>query len=364
MNLIELAETGLVPDPGIRAGIRHLLGRRRKSVLAHRGSTGCLESFAEQLRQSPLAVSTESANRQHYEVPVEFFRQVLGRRLKYSACYFAAGNTSLDEAEDEMLRQTCQRAEIEDGMRILELGCGWGSLTLWIAEHFPNCQVTAVSNSVSQRKFIESRAESSRSSNIRAITADMRKFSTSQQFDRVVSVEMFEHMRNYDLLLRRVASWLTPQGKAFVHIFCHRDTPYLFETKGAANWMGRHFFTGGMMPSQDLFRYFDQDLVVERQWHVGGLHYGRTCQQWLRNLDQHRDAILAIFRQDMSWWEAKKTMQRWRIFFMACAELFQYQGGHQWFVSHYRFTRPPRAALAPDGESTATCRSAALEGMA
>ena len=331
MNLIDIAETGLFPDALIRIGIRRLLAQRLET------SSPDVSSFAEQLRCSPLAVDTEAANQQHYEVPAEFFEKMLGPRLKYSACFFDSPTATLAEAEEAMLRKTCQRADIVDGMRILELGCGWGSLTLWIAQHAPNCEITAVSNSASQRKFIERRAREAGINNIRVITADMRDFSTREKFDRVLSVEMFEHMRNYELLFRRVASWLSPEGKAFVHVFAHRNSPYLFATEGAANWMGRHFFTGGQMPSEDLFRHFGKDLAIVRQWRVSGLHYWRTCEAWLRNLDHHREFILDRFQQDVSRKAAKTNLQRWRIFLMACAELFRFRQGDEWFVSHYLF---------------------------
>jgi cyclopropane-fatty-acyl-phospholipid synthase len=338
MNTIELAETGCLPDALIRLGIRRLLARRlRESPGDVDARAEYLSDFTAQLRNSPLAVATDRANEQHYEVPAEFFANVLGPRLKYSSCYFATPQVSLAASEEEMLRQTTERAEIEEGMRVLELGCGWGSLTLWMAELFPNCRFTAVSNSASQREFIESRSHSRGYGNVRVVTADMREFATGDKFDRIVSVEMFEHMRNYELLLRRVSDWLTPRGKAFVHIFCHRERPYLFETEGAANWMGRHFFTGGMMPSEDLFSHFDDDLEIEQQWRVEGLHYWRTCEAWLRNLDRNRAAILARFRQDLSVGEARRNLQRWRIFFMACGELFRYRGGNEWFVAHYLF---------------------------
>jgi cyclopropane-fatty-acyl-phospholipid synthase len=330
MNVIELAETGLIPDSVIRIGIRRLLRRRLATVSADQTS-----EFVGQLRNSPLAVETDAANRQHYEVPAEFFERVLGPRLKYSACLFPTAGTTLADAEEEMLRETCRRAEIKDGMSVLELGCGWGSLTLWMAEQYPVCQVTAVSNSASQRAFIERCASVRGLTNVRVITADMRNFSTTQRFERVLSVEMFEHMRNYELLFRRISNWLTDDGRAFVHVFCHRDTPYLFETKGATNWMGRHFFTGGTMPSEDLFGHFGEDLKIQRQWRVNGMHYWRTCEQWLKNADCNRAEILARFERDLSPREAKRHLQRWRIFFMACAELFRYGGGEEWFVAHY-----------------------------
>lgn len=336
MNPIELAESGLVPDFAVRLAIRRLLHQRLQSLSS---APGVGTAFVEQLRIAPLAVETEAANHQHYEVPAEFFEYVLGPRLKYSSCYYTEPHWSLREAEEDMLRRTCGHAGIEDGMTILDLGCGWGSLSLWIAEHFPNCRVTALSNSTRQRAFIEARAAALSLHNISVLTCDMRDFDIQQTFDRIVSVEMFEHMRNYQLLLQRVSHWLAPNGRAFVHVFCHRHTPYLFETEGAANWMGRHFFTGGMMPSEQLFSYFENDLTIERQWRIEGLHYWRTCEAWLQNLDQHRTAILARFEQDLSRSEARRSLQRWRIFFMACAELFRYRDGNEWFVAHYLFRR-------------------------
>jgi len=335
MNGIEMAEQGWIPDRLLRFGIRRLLAKRLQSRPVD--STALATEFADQLRHSPLAVATSAANEQHYEVPVEFFQYVLGPRLKYSSCWFATPQTSLLEAEDEMLRQTCEHAEIENGMRILELGCGWGSLTFWLAEQFPQCEITALSNSTSQRNFIETQIEARDVKNVVVITADMREFSTAAKFDRVVSVEMFEHMRNYELLFQRVSQWLTPAGKAFVHVFCHRDTPYLFEADGATNWMGRHFFTGGMMPSEDLFSQFENDLQIEHQWQVSGLHYWRTSEAWLQNLDRNRAAIESRFCQTLSVDAARRVLQRWRIFFMACAELFRYREGSEWFVAHYLF---------------------------
>ncbi len=343
MNLITLAESGRLPDQLIRIGIRRLLAQRLRDMRRSGSDQGrALSEFAGSLRHSPLAVSTEAANEQHYEVPAKFFQLVLGPRLKYSACFFRTRRTSLADAEEDMLRQTCERAEIKDGMRVFEAGCGWGSLTLWMAHNFPNSAITALSNSASQRAFIEQAARQQGLNNVQVITADMRDFATCQQFDRVVSVEMFEHMRNYELLLRRVSRWLAPDGKAFVHIFCHRQTPYLFETEGAADWMGRHFFTGGMMPSEDLFGQFDEDMTITKQWRINGLHYWRTCEAWLRNLDRNRKAILSRFRQDFPEPDARRQVQRWRMFFMACAELFRYRGGNEWFVAHYLFS--PRSA--------------------
>ncbi len=332
MNLLSLAEIGMVPDFLIRFGIRRLLARRLQE-----NSAVNLTEFTEMLRTSPLAIATESANQQHYEVPVSFFKSVLGPRLKYSSSLFPTAGTTLAEAEEAMLRLTCERTEIQDGMSVLELGCGWGSLTLWLAEKYPSCTITALSNSASQRQYIESCATSLGLTNVRVITADICDFETNQRFDRVLSVEMFEHLRNYEVLFCKISDWMTTNAKMLVHVFCHRNAPYLFETGGAANWMGRHFFTGGMMPSEDLFSHFSDQLTIERQWRIDGTNYQRTCEAWLQNLDQHQAEILAHFRDVLPDREARIDLNRWRIFFMACAELFGYRNGQEWFVMHYLF---------------------------
>ena len=350
--LINLAELGLVPDQVVRAGIRRLLSRRLATLAngSQAKEEAKLAEFADRLRQSPLAVETAAANQQHYEVPAEFFRRVLGPRLKYSCCQFSTDLATLAEAEDLMLHETCRRADIQRDLRILDLGCGWGSLTLWIAEHYRGCQITAVSNSASQRRFIEARAREQGFSNVRVITADIRTFDPGERFDRVLSVEMFEHLRNYELLFHRVADWLAPEGKAFVHVFCHRSTPYLFEVNGAANWMGRHFFTGGMMPSENLFAQFQNDLAIESQWQVSGMHYYLTCEHWLKNLDGHRADVLRLFERDLSPMRSRILLQRWRMFFMACAELFRYRSGNEWFVGHYLMKRQAKLTepVTPD----------------
>jgi cyclopropane-fatty-acyl-phospholipid synthase len=341
MDLIDLAEKGRVPDRLIRLGIRRLLSARLRKedqgdVEQQRASQ---ERFINELRNSPIAIETDEANRQHYEVPTAFFQDVLGPRLKYSCCYFPRPNSTLEEAEEAMLRLFCERAEIEDGMEVLELGCGWGSLCLWIAENFPNCKVTAVSNSATQREFIQKTAEERSLRNLEVITANVADFSTERRFHRVVSVEMFEHVRNYRQLMRNIAGWLEDDGKLLVHIFCHRQFAYPFEVEGATNWMGRHFFTGGIMPSDDLLLQFQEDMVLEQRWSVSGTHYARTLEAWLRNCDKHRSKLKSLFESDLGAADGTRQLQRWRMFFMACAELFSCRRGSEWFVSHYRFRK-------------------------
>ena len=339
---IGLAERGWVPDAIVRLGIRALLRQRLRDENA-----GGIEAQGERLRHriaewktSPLAVGTADANDQHYEVPAGFYLASLGPRLKYSSCLYTTGRETLAEAEEAMLALTCERAELADGQEILELGCGWGSLSLWMAERYPRARITAVSNSRSQRAFIEARAVERGLGNLRVITADLRDCTISDRFDRVVSVECFEHMRNHAELFRRIAGWLTPAGKVFVHVFVHRSAAYLFADEGDQDWMTRHFFGGGMMPSDHLFLAYQDDLAVEQHWRVSGRHYGQTAEHWLENVDRNRAAALAALAADgLDPAAAVLQVNRWRIFFMACAELWNFRGGDEWFVAHYRFHR-------------------------
>jgi len=337
---LNLAETGRVPDALIRPAIRSLLRRRLSEVVREdcEQAEDANHAFREQLRASPIALVPELANQQHYEVVPAFFERVLGWRLKYSCGLWSEGVREIDSAEEAMLALVCERAQLADGMRVLDLGCGWGSLSLWIADRYPRCRVLAVSNSKPQREFILARCAERKYDNVEVITSDINHFDPDQRFDRVISVEMFEHVRNYDLLLARIARWLEPRGKLFVHHFSHRAFAYPFETEGDDDWMGRHFFSGGIMPSDDMLLHFQRDLVVERKWRVNGTHYQKTAEAWLALQDLQRETLIPILAQVYGEAEAPLWFERWRLFFLACAELFGFRGGNEWFVTHVRMS--------------------------
>jgi cyclopropane-fatty-acyl-phospholipid synthase len=338
-----LLENDRVPDSLLRPGIRRLLAQRLNDE--RRGSREAqqrhLSELIKVLKASPIAIATAEANEQHYEVPTAFFQYCLGRHLKYSSGYWRPGVTDLDTAEKDMLELTCSRALLEDGQRVLELGCGWGSLSLHMAERYSASRFTVVSNSSTQKEYIDGQIAARQLNNLTVVTADMNRFEASEpgSFDRVVSVEMFEHMRNYRLLLKKVAAALKPDGKLFVHIFAHREYSYLFEEKDETDWMSRYFFTGGIMPGDDLLFYFNEDLSVEEHWQVDGTHYGRTAEAWLANMDRHRREIMPLFEATYGKADALKWWVRWRLFYMACAELWNYRHGKEWFVSHYLFQK-------------------------
>jgi cyclopropane-fatty-acyl-phospholipid synthase len=338
---IRWVEQGRVPDPGIRLGIRRLLRDRLTELRGHDAEAvaDLTRSFAKELRVAPLALLPELANAQHYELPPEFFAQVLGPHRKYSACWWPEGTRDLAEAEAAALEATCERAGLADGHRILELGCGWGSLTLWMAQRYPQAQITALSNSHSQRAYIQAEAVRRGITNVQVITSDINHFDTDQRFDRVVSVEMFEHLRNWPRAFANVARWLAPEGRFFMHVFTHRGAPYAFVERDASDWMSRYFFSGGMMPSDDLALHCQDDLRLLERWRWDGRHYARTARAWLDNMDQARSTLRPLFERTYGADNAQVWWTRWRLFFMSVEELFAYDQGQQWWVSHYLFAK-------------------------
>ena len=339
---IGLVERGLVPDPLIRAGIRRMCEQRLAEIHAPDAEDSALavELFVRQIRMAEIAPLPQLANEQHYEVPATFFEKVLGPNCKYSSAWWPEGVTTLAEAEARSLEVTATRADLADGQRVLELGCGWGSLTLWMARRYPGSLITGVSNSASQRESIMDRAQAEGLRNVEIITADVNQFNCAGGFDRVVSVEMFEHLRNWPAMFRRVHDWLRPGGRFFMHVFCHRSVPYAFVDGGASDWMSRQFFSGGMMPSDELALRFQDHLRFIERWRWDGRHYEKTANAWLANLDAAREVVMPILEATYGKADAALWLQRWRVFFLACAELFGYRKGQEWWVSHYLFERP------------------------
>jgi cyclopropane-fatty-acyl-phospholipid synthase len=353
LNVIDLCERGLIPDSLMRPGMRRLVKQRLVDETsgddAQRSKRR--DEFLAELRASPIAVDTQAANTQHYEVPAEFFRLHLGPRLKYSCCLYPTGKETLAQAEELMLELYAERAGLEDGMRILDLGCGWGSLSLWLAQKYPRSSIVGLSNSAGQREFILRLAGERGLRNLTVATGNIvdpgsgsgagSEFPSSFDagFDRVISIEMFEHMKNYGLLLKKIAGWMRADARLFVHIFAHRHLAYHFQVKNQSDWMSQYFFTGGTMPSADLLLNFQDDLKLQKQWWVDGTHYEKTSNHWLAGMDAAKMEVLEVFRKSYGEKDAAIWFNRWRMFYMAVAGLFGYAGGREWGVAHYLFAR-------------------------
>ena len=342
MNLDKILAEGWLPDFMLRYSIRRLLEYKIKNqqIAEVEKRSVKLNKFISELKEQPIAVQTDAANEQHYELPPSFFEKILGENLKYSSCYWEDfKKSSLKEAELAMLKLSTERAELKAGQEIMDLGCGWGSLSFYIAENYPESRVTAVSNSQLQIDYIKAEARARKLSNLEVKKADINNFQTEKKYDRVLSIEMFEHMRNYQLLLDKISDFLKKDGKLFVHIFTHHTYPYLYKDRGNMSWMARHFFSGGTMPSQDLLHYFCDQLALEKQWAVSGSHYQKTLLSWLQKMDDQKKEIRAIFADTYGADQVEKWWNYWRTFFISSAEFFGYNNGNEWFISHYLFEK-------------------------
>ena len=334
---LKLAENGYLPEWLIRFGIRRLLKKRLEQEST--GGKKRQEEILEAFLKAPVAINTNKANEQHYALPPEFMETALGNCLKYSSGYWPENVCTLNDSETAALELVAERAQLKDNMRILELGCGWGSFSLWAAKRYSGSTIVSVSNSAQQREYIEKKATTLGLDNLKVITADINTFNIDETFDRIVTIEMLEHVRNHASIFKRIAQWLTPEGRLFVHVFSHRTYAYPFEVNGNRDWMARYFFTGGIMPSHDLFRLYDQHLEIEKDWKLSGIHYQKTLDAWLRKMETEKQRVLEIFEETYGSDHAIIWFHRWRMFFMACSELFGYENGKEWGVSHYLFKK-------------------------
>ncbi|XP_078432110.1 (S)-coclaurine N-methyltransferase-like isoform X3 [Wolffia australiana] len=339
--MVASLERNLLPDLVVRRLTRILLASRLRAEYRPSAELQLsdLLGFVDELKRMPIAVETEKPKAQHYEVPTSFFKLVLGKNLKYSCCYYPENSCTLDDAEDRMLEIYCTRAQVKDGQSILDVGCGWGSLSLFIAKKFKNCKVTGICNSATQKAHIEERCRELQLSNVNIIVADISKFEMEAAFDRVISIEMFEHMKNYKLLLKKLSSWMKEDALLFVHYFCHKNVTYHFEDINEDDWITRYFFTGGTMPSANLLLYFQDDVAVVNHWLVNGKHYAQTSEDWLKKMDENATVIRPIMESTYGRDEATKWTVYWRTFFIAVAELFGYNNGEEWMVAHFLFKK-------------------------
>jgi len=290
-----------------------------------------------------IAEATEEAKEQHYEVPTDFFLLSLGPWLKYSSCYWPKGCSTLRGAEEAMLEKICERAQIQDGMEILDLGCGWGSCGLYLLKKYPNVKVTFFSNSTTQQAYIREQAKKGNNlDRIKSIAGDVNVTELNAEFDRIVTNEMFEHMKNYEKLFEKVSKWLKPEtGLLFIHVFCHRFFPYQFKVKDSnnADWMGRNYFTGGSMPSFDTFLYFQKHLAIQNTWMINGVHYSKTLEAWLDLLKEKESIISEIFAKEYGADKVTEHLNGWKLFYIMSSEAFKYNEGNDWCVAHYTFKR-------------------------
>ena len=326
--LLSLAESGFIPDVLIKIAARHISTRRLNESNNHDNKDAIINA----LSKGVVAEKTYDANEQHYEVPPEFFKQVLGENLKYPCSLFENEN-SLDDAERSMLDLYIERAEIKNGQEVLDLGCGWGSFSLYVAKKFPNVNITSISNSSDQISYIKNEAQKRGLLNIEAIRMDVNNLKLDNQFDRIISIEMFEHLRNYKLILNSLNELLKPDGRLFIHIFCHKKLTYFYELKNNLDWMTKYFFKGGIMPSMDIFKYFEDEVIIINQWNINGNNYSKTCKAWLDNHYKNKRKILDIFKKHYD--KPKIWYNRWRIFFLSCQAFFALNKGNEYFVSQF-----------------------------
>ena len=333
-----LLARGLIPDWILRRGVRSQ-GKERLNMMNKVDSTKEYSKFINEASTGNIAVNTDDANNQHYEVDSEFFKYCLGKNLKYSCCFWDENTLDLDAAEDNMLEIYSQRAQITDGMSILDIGCGWGSLSLFLAQKYPKSEITGVSNSSSQKIFIDSVASERNISNLNIITRDINDFRTEEKYDRILSIEMFEHTKNTKKLMNLINDWLNPNGLFFMHVFAHKENPYYFDRDQKNAWMAKYFFTGGMMPNHNLFKDLKSNLEYQKSWMLSGEHYEKTSNAWLDKMDQNKRKILSLFERSNSSSIAKRKFHFWRLFYIACAEIFGYDNGNEWVVSHHLFKK-------------------------